>query len=719
MSSLYVNGETGQVGIGTSQPSNLLHVEVNGNTPGNVEIMTRIENVEFPPVATSNVGFVADYEDVVASIDVGTPMTLVEFPPVGLTSATTTAGPITINVSGAFYGNGDYIVSASSVFDANHAPWESFNKLTANDDAWSSGASTYSTSSPFAATSGGPTLVSGVSYTGSWLQIQLPSNTSIKSYSLSSRLNAVSAQSPATWVIAGSTTGTTWTLLDLRAVETSWVARAEKHFSISSVGSYNYYRIIITNVTGANAVVSIGEWKLFADIPLPTTAREYPPLPMTANTSYLNGTYWEGSYVASESAPYVVGATAYAPFSAFNKSLNEFWIGAQFVYNSTSGVYTGTVNTFDVNNNKYAGEWLQIYFQQPIVLTSYLLSPRTGFEVATSPTTFWILGSQNGITWNLINTQTAITWSTSAQTFYVASVLSFRYFRLVTSVTGNAGRTDRSVVALAEWKLFGTQSTYPKYRATLPTTTSTYSTGTYATYANTIYNATTVDATPPLFLTDKTLTNPWRTGGSNYTSTIDASPTPTIFFELPSAIRLDTYTMSAPDISSAPSTWNVYGSNLGAIGNWSLLDARSSITTAWQTSLTQTFANTSNETAYNFYKFDLLRNSSASPNVISLSELRLGGDKISPESRISVGPDGRVGINTPPALMDKSSALTVSGNMTVAGNINAGNLGMFRNRIINGDMRIDQRNAGLLPPFQAVFTQLIVGSFMIRLQPHQ
>jgi hypothetical protein len=32
--------------------------------------------------------------------------------------------------------------------------------------------------------------------------------------------------------------------------------------------------------------------------------------------------------------------------------------------------------------------------------------------------------------------------------------------------------------------------------------------------------------------------------------------------------------------------------------------------------------------------------------------------------------------------------------MTVAGNINAGNLGMFRNRIINGDMRIDQRWAG-------------------------
>lgn len=34
------------------------------------------------------------------------------------------------------------------------------------------------------------------------------------------------------------------------------------------------------------------------------------------------------------------------------------------------------------------------------------------------------------------------------------------------------------------------------------------------------------------------------------------------------------------------------------------------------------------------------------------------------------------------------------GNLVLAGNISAGNLGMFRNRIINGDMRIDQRNNG-------------------------
>ena len=46
------------------------------------------------------------------------------------------------------------------------------------------------------------------------------------------------------------------------------------------------------------------------------------------------------------------------------------------------------------------------------------------------------------------------------------------------------------------------------------------------------------------------------------------------------------------------------------------------------------------------------------------------------------------------ALRITSSNVQVSTDFVVSNNISAGNLGMFRNRIINGDMRIDQRNAG-------------------------
>jgi hypothetical protein len=48
--------------------------------------------------------------------------------------------------------------------------------------------------------------------------------------------------------------------------------------------------------------------------------------------------------------------------------------------------------------------------------------------------------------------------------------------------------------------------------------------------------------------------------------------------------------------------------------------------------------------------------------------------------------------------------MTVGGNLAVNGSIRADNLGMFRNRIINGDMRIDQRYAGVSSNLTAGFT---------------
>jgi hypothetical protein len=52
-----------------------------------------------------------------------------------------------------------------------------------------------------------------------------------------------------------------------------------------------------------------------------------------------------------------------------------------------------------------------------------------------------------------------------------------------------------------------------------------------------------------------------------------------------------------------------------------------------------------------------------------------------------LGSNVGIGTSTP------SYPLDVTGNINCSGNISAGNLGMFRNRIINGDMRINQRGA--------------------------
>ena len=326
-----------------------------------------------------------------------------------------------------------------------------------------------------------------------------------------------------------------------------------------------------------------------------------------------------------------------------------------------------------------------------------------------NPTKFWILGSTDGILWKLVDSRESIVWAASTpQTFTVSNASQYyNIYRIVINISGNAGQTaNRDYTEIAEWKLFGTQSTYPKYRTAIPSTSTTYNPGTYATYANTQYNATTVDAAPPLFVSDKALAVPWKTGASNYTIAVDASPVPSLFFELPAQIRLGSYRMTAPDTSEAPSAWSVYGSNMNVAGGWLLLDARTSVVAPWATALTQTFSLASPTSAFNFFKVDLLRNcATVSPgDFIALNELRLIGDDVVPESRLAIGADGRVAVNVPPSAVNTSAAMTVGGNLAVNGSIRADNLGMFRNRIINGDMRVDQRFAGVSTAIAAATT---------------
>ena len=695
----------GNVGIGTTLPSAALNV-TSGQVP--VKVDQLITNVEFPPAGGSNAGAYADYTDAVASIDAGTPMTLTEYPPVGLTSATLTAGPTTIAVSGAFYGNGSYVVSASSIFNSSFPPWKAFDKLL-GEEAWHTVTGAYDSATGLPI-SGETTSVSGTNYTGQRIQIQLPTSIILKSYSISPRTGYANIQTPYEWVLAGSINGTAWSLIDSRQLQLNFVNGSYNNYTVINILTYNYYRLIVTKIPpGTGGFLSIGEWKLFADIPLPTTSREYPPLPMTADTSYLNGTYGAGTYVASASS-LVLDGNNNQIFTAFNKRLTDYYQSAG-VYTASTGVYTGTIYTFDIFNNKYLGEWLQLRFITPIIVTSYTLTPRSGTEITRTPSTFWILGSNDGLIWTILDSRSNLTWTTSAQTFNITNLLSFNYYRLIANIIGNSGITSgRDYVNIAEWKLFGTQAAYPKYRTTIPSISTTYNAGTYSTYANTQYNATTVDAAPPLFVTDKTLSAPWRTGASNYTISADASPIPSVFFELPSQIRLGSYRMTAPDTSEAPSAWNVYGSNMNVVGGWLLLDARTSVVTPWATSLTQTFSLPSPTSAFNFFKVDLLRNcaSTAPGDFIALSELRLIGDDVAPESRIAVGADGRVAVNAPPEVVNASAAMTVGGNLAVNGSIRADNLGMFRNRIINGDMRVDQRFAGTSTAIAAASTGIYV-----------
>ena len=121
---------------------------------------------------------------------------------------------------------------------------------------------------------------------------------------------------------------------------------------------------------------------------------------MNNSATPLNAGYGQGTYVASASSEY--GAGSNPAWYAFDKA-STIWT-SNLGYNTSTGVYTASNVTVDVTGTAYLGEWLQIQKPSSIVLSSYSLSNRT--DVASeSPNTFYVLGSRDGTSWSLVNSQ--------------------------------------------------------------------------------------------------------------------------------------------------------------------------------------------------------------------------------------------------------------------------------------------------------------------------
>jgi hypothetical protein len=91
--------------------------------------------------------------------------------------------------------------------------------------------------------------------------------------------------------------------------------------------------------------------------------------------------------------------------------------------------------------------------------------------------------------------------------------------------------------------------------------------------------------------------------------------------------------------------------------------------------------------AFTYYRI-VVNQITGNGTVVDFSEWLLYGK---PEA-LNITADGRLGVG----VVNPTQALEVAGNAVFGGNISAGNLGMFRNRIINGDMRIAQRGTSLV-----------------------
>ena len=193
------------------------------------------------------------------------------YPPSSLDSATGTNTLQSLILSGFSYGNGKYIVSASTSINASFAPKEAFDlNITSDNNLWMSGLGY----------NGAPGLYTGsistiyntnLSYLGEWLQIQLPQSIVLTRYLLVGQFGTAGTEGrgPKNFIIVGSNDGINWTLIDLRTNITGWVSNSIVYRNFDIINpkqAYMYYRICI-NANQGNAtyggITAIAEWQLY------------------------------------------------------------------------------------------------------------------------------------------------------------------------------------------------------------------------------------------------------------------------------------------------------------------------------------------------------------------------------------------------------------------------------------------------------------------------
>jgi hypothetical protein len=180
----------------------------------------------------------------------------------------------------------------------------------------------------------------------------------------------------------------------------------------------------------------------------------------------------------------------------------------------------------------------------------------------------------------------------------------------------------------------------------------------------------------------------WQYGGYNSAgntntgvTTVDVNGTSYagdwLQIQLASSIVLSNYQMLGSDYAAAqsPLKFWILGSRDGT--NWYLVDSR----TVVQNSFLNTYTVSSGQ-SFTYFRC-VVNQIGASVIYVQITEWTLNGTI----EGLALTQDGRLGLG----VTNPTQALEVAGSAVVAGTLSAGNPLMFRNRIINGDMRIAQR----------------------------
>jgi thiamine phosphate synthase YjbQ (UPF0047 family) len=308
---LFVDTTTGNVGVGTTEPTESLDIVGNLN----------LQKVSNTASIKLNSNVVTEYTR---------SKKLIKYPRVAMTQndESSTTG---------------YVASASSETDSSRQAYKAFDNIL-----YASWHEPVYTTNPYpnadgAYTGGTGTVYDTNGYEGEYLQIQLPEKIKLYSYSISNRPNSVlGGRQPKDAKIFASNDGSTWIDIHTHSdVGATYNTNGEtRTFQLDNITEtyYTYYRLVVNSIIegGSTDTPNTSQWQLFG-------TPEYDPeahgtdvimrsVPNVPNTDWLE-VYWDAGNTSSYSGS---GSTTVTDLSG----------------NGVTGTITGT-NGFDSTYNAW------------------------------------------------------------------------------------------------------------------------------------------------------------------------------------------------------------------------------------------------------------------------------------------------------------------------------------------------------------------------------
>ena len=376
------------------------------------------------------------------------------------------------------YSQGGYVVSASSQYDADRAPWKAFDGLasTSNPNRWVSDDyyvnGLYTRSPPERHVD-----VDGNIEDGEWLKIEMPHKLKVGYFEI--RANPTTgSQSFRDYAILGSNDDTNW--YQVQKVSGLGVGNGltggsggvgTDEVAIVPTGTYKnhafkYFVFIWHNkANDVNGHVSMGELKLYGHrendlvrLPDPTNVLKYPHIAMTGPA--------QRGYVASASSKYDPNYPAWYVFDNNTTTNGNQWISYNGSYNA-DGTYAGSSsNVTSESSNSWVGEWLQVELPHKIQVSDVQVLRENNdlYGTSRSPNSGAVLGSNNGSSWVYIHS-----FSNKPHTDYTTTAFTslgdinasgyYKYLRLVVTKVQNqttTGNTNGRLASICELQYYGT-----------------------------------------------------------------------------------------------------------------------------------------------------------------------------------------------------------------------------------------------------------------------